>query len=229
MHKILVIDDDTRLRNLLGKFLSDNNFSVDLAKDALEAKTILEHKNYDILVVDVMMPGLSGIDFTKEFRKTKQTPILMLTAMGDIEDRIEGLEAGADDYLAKPFEPKELLLRINNILRRSQPENRDNLQSSTSDSTTCTFGDFTFNYNDLRLKKGQNYLHITNGEANILNILCQNLGKKISRDELSKFCGDIDHRSIDVQVTRLRKKLESNPKEPVFLQTIRGFGYILQK
>lgn len=222
MNKILVIDDDTRLRNLLGKFLSDNNFEVTLAKDAMEAAQIIAKNNFDILVVDVMMPGLNGFEFTKNLRKSSNIPVLMLTAMSEVDDRIEGLECGADDYLSKPFEPKELLLRINSILKRNSGNKAEKPTSSI-----CKFGNFIFNFDDLRLKKDENYLHITGSEGNILKLLCRNLGKKVSRDELSKSCSDIDHRSIDVQITRLRKKLEENPKQPVFLQTVRGYGYIL--
>ncbi len=222
MNKILVIDDDTRLRSLLGKFLEDNNFIVNLAKNALEAKEIINKKDFDILVLDVMMPHLSGIEFAKDLRKNNnKIPILMLTAMAEIEDRIEGLEAGADDYLAKPFEPKELLLRIKNILNRKTSYNLT--------SANYKFGNFIFNSEDVRLKKNDDYIHITESEANILKILCQNLGKKISRDELSKSCNNVDQRSIDVQITRLRRKIEDNPKQPNFLQTVRGHGYILQK
>jgi two-component system phosphate regulon response regulator OmpR len=223
MNKILVIDDDTRLRNLLGKFLSDHSFTVTLAKDAIEAGSIIKNHQFDLLVVDVMMPKLSGTDFTKNLRENgNNTPILMLTAMADVEDRIEGLESGADDYLSKPFEPKELLLRINNILKR-------NSSKKQGSQAICSFGNFQFNFEDLRLKKDNEFVHITDSEANILNILCKNLGKKVSRDDLSKACGDIDHRSIDVQITRLRKKIENNPKQPNFLQTARGLGYILQR
>ena len=221
MNKILVIDDDTRLRNLLGKFLEDNNFNISLAKNAIEAQESLQKEDFDILIVDVMMPKINGIEFTKELRKNNnKTPILMLTAMSEIDDRIEGLESGADDYLSKPFEPKELLLRINNILNRSK--------NITLSSTECKFGDFIFNHNDMRLKKGLDYIHITDSEANILKILCQKLGQKISRNDLSKLCNNIDQRSIDVQITRLRRKIENNPKQPSFLQTVRGYGYILQ-
>jgi two-component system phosphate regulon response regulator OmpR len=205
---------------LLGKFLTENNFEVALVKDGIEATQIINTQDFDILIIDVMMPNLNGIEFIKNFRKTKTTPALMLTAMSEVEDRIEGLESGADDYLTKPFEPKELLLRINNILKRNSKEIV--LQN------ICKFGDFSFNFEDLRLKKDQKYIHVTESEANILKFLCQNLGKNISRDDLSKACGDIDHRSIDVQITRLRRKIEDNPKQPHFLQTVRGSGYILK-
>lgn len=227
MYKILVIDDDTRIRNLLGKYLSENNFEVALAKDGIEAEKIVNEQNFDILIIDVMMPNMNGIEFIKNFRKKSNIPALMLTAMSDVEDRIEGLESGADDYLTKPFDPKELLLRINNILKRNSNSSNSNSKIETP-KNICKFGDFSFNFEDLRLKKNQEFLHITESEVNILKFLCQNLGKNVSRDDLSKACGDIDHRSIDVQITRLRRKIEDNPKQPHFLQTIRGSGYILK-
>lgn len=223
MNKILVIDDDTRLRNLLGKFLADNGFETTLAKDAKDAALEMDKTSFDVIVIDVMMPGISGMEFTKNLRlRGLSIPVLMLTAMSDVEDRIEGLESGADDYLSKPFEPKELLLRINNILRRN------NNISPFDSNAICRFGEFVFNFEDLRLRKGEQFIHITGSEGNILKVLCQNIGKKISRDELSRSCSDIDHRSIDVQITRLRRKIEDNPKQPIFLQSVRGYGYVLK-
>lgn len=222
MNNILVIDDDTRLRNLLGRFLGENNFNVELAKDTLEAREILENHNFNLLIVDVMMPNENGIDFVSDFRKNHKTPIIMLTARGEFEDRIKGLEAGADDYLQKPFEPKELLLRINNILKRfGSPSNK------VDDKNNCHFGDFTFSFSDFRLKKGDKFIHITDSEANILNILCQKKGISVNREDISKLCGGIDVRSIDVQITRLRRKIEENPKKPNYLQTIRNSGYVI--
>lgn len=223
MAKILIIDDDTRLRNLLGKFLNENSFETVLAKDSLEAKSILKDHNFDLLIVDVMMPNQNGIDFTKEFRQNNKTPIIMLTARGEFEDRIEGLEAGADDYLQKPFEPKELLLRINNIFKRSG----NITNNKVDDSKNIHFGNFIFNLDDKRLKKDDNFIHLTDSEEKILFILCSNKATPLSREELSKQCGNIDQRSIDVQITRLRKKIESNPKRPNFLRTVRNKGYVI--
>ena len=225
MPQILVVDDDTRLRNLLTKYLSDNNFEVSAAKDADEARELLRDKNFDMLILDVMMPKENGVELAKSIRQNSRLPILMLTARGDSEDRINGLEAGADDYMPKPFEPKELLLRINNILKRVN-QNSPSVQNS-SEENICKFGDFIFNFTDSRLKKNGEFIHITDSEAKIISILCQNLGKVISREKLGELCGDIDARSIDVQITRLRKKLESNPKQPNFLQTARNQGYVL--
>ena len=221
MTNILVIDDDTRLRNLLGRFLEENNLVVSLAKDTTEARSLMQTSNFDLLIVDVMMPNETGIEFTADLRKSSEIPIIMLTARGEFDDRIKGLESGADDYLQKPFEPKELLLRIKNILKRINP-------GTLKDVNSYNFGAFSFNSSDLRLKKGDIFIHITDSEANILKILCENQGQAVSREKLSPLCGGIDDRSIDVQITRLRRKIEENPKQPHYLQTVRNQGYILQ-
>jgi two-component system phosphate regulon response regulator OmpR len=225
---ILVIDDDTRIRNLLSKFLDDSGFEVSSAKDATQARELIEEKQFDLLIVDVMMPGENGIEFTQDFRKTSKTPIIILTARGESADRISGLESGADDYLPKPFEPKELLLRINNIFKRIILTSLEKTNKS-NDKNIQQFGEFSFNITESRLKKGSEFIHITDSEAKILTILCQNQSKPLSREELSKLCGGIDTRSIDVQITRIRKKIETNPKQPNYLQTVRNCGYILHK
>jgi len=217
---ILVTDDDTRLRTLLGRFLEENNFDVALAKDAAEARQLMLTTNFDLLILDVMMPNENGIEFATKLRETSRLPIIMLTARGEFDDRIKGLEAGADDYLQKPFEPKELLLRINNILKRVGG-------NSDSSNQICKFGDFTFSLTDSRLKRGEEFIHITESEAKILAILCKEKGHPVSREKLSSLCGGIDDRSIDVQITRLRKKIEVNPKQPHYLQTVRNFGYVI--
>ena len=222
---ILVIDDDTRLRNLLGKFLEDNNFLVSLAKDTSEARLLINMQKFDLLIVDVMLPQENGIDFTANFRQSFNIPLIMLTARGESDDRIKGFEAGADDYIPKPFEPKELHLRINNILKRSHQAIEKNNQISKE----ILFGDYSFNLEDLRLKKLQEFVHITDAEAKILKILCDNFGNSVSRQQLSEILGGIDDRSIDVSITRLRKKIENNPRQPHYLQTVRNFGYILNK
>lgn len=218
---ILVIDDDTRLRNLLGRFLEENNLAVSLAKDTTEARRLMQTSSFDLLILDVMMPNETGVEFTTDLRKSSDIPIIMLTARGEFDDRIKGLESGADDYLQKPFEPQELLLRIKNILKRINP-------SAVKNNNSYHFGAFSFNASDLRLKKGDIFIHITDSEANILKILCENQGKAVSRDTLSPLCGGIDDRSIDVQITRLRRKIEDNPKQPHYLQTVRNQGYVLQ-
>ena len=173
-----------------------------------------------------MLPNQNGIEFTHNFRLAlNNTPIIMLTARGEQDDRIKGLEAGADDYIPKPFEPKELLLRINNIFKRS---NHGETQINNINNEIF-FGEFSFNLDDLRLKKSQEFVHITDAEAKILKILGENIGNAISRQQLSEILGGIDDRSIDVSITRLRKKIEHNPKQPHYLQTVRNFGYILRK
>ena len=219
LHHILVIDDDTRLRTLLGRFLDENGFQVSLAKDTDEAKKMMQELMFDLMIVDVMLPNENGVDFTADLRKFSKIPVIMLTARGEFDDRIKGLEAGADDYLQKPFEPKELLLRINNILKRiSVTQDPENI---------CRFGEFTFNLAESRLKKGEEFIHVTDSEAKILNILCKEKGNSVSREKLSTLCGGIDDRSIDVQITRLRKKIEQNPKQPHYLQTVRNHGYVI--
>lgn len=215
---ILVIDDDTRLRNLLGKFLNENHFQTSLARDAHEARSLMAEQDFDLLIVDVMMPEENGIDFTKNLRQSSQVPVIILTARGESEDRIKGLEVGADDYIQKPFEPKELLLRIHNILKRVTKSEHDNI---------TIFGNFSFNHHDCRLREDEDFIHLTESEANILKILCKQQGQVVLREELSSLCGDIDERSIDVQITRLRKKIEDNPKQPKYLQTVRNQGYVL--
>lgn len=218
--KILIIDDDTRLRNLLGKYLDENNFNTTLSGNTNEASKILNDNIFDLIIVDVMMPQEDGITFTSKISKIIKTPIIILTARGDFSDRISGLEAGADDYLAKPFEPKELLLRINNILKRNQ--------SIEANKNICKFGDYIFDMSNLKLNKSSEFIYLTQTESKILHILCKNKGKVVSREELSKSFDEIDDRTIDVQINRLRKKLESNPKKPQFLETIRGQGYIIK-
>ncbi len=228
--RILVIDDDTRLRNLLGKFLEENGFETSLAKDGVEAKNFLKTQKFDLLIVDVMLPSQSGIEFTNNLRlSADNTPIIMLTARGEQDDRIKGLEAGADDYMPKPFEPKELLLRINNILKRTQNNIFNKPEEKSYNENIISFGGFSFNAQQLRLKKGEEFIHITEGEAKILKILAENQGNAIARNKLSEMLGGVDERSIDVSITRLRKKIESNPKQPHYLQTIRNFGYILRE
>ena len=228
--KILVIDDDTRLRNLLGKFLTENGFETALAKDTEEAKSFLNIQKFDLLIVDVMLPNQNGIEFTHNFRLSlNTTPIIILTARGEQDDRIKGLEVGADDYMPKPFEPKELLLRINNILKRTQNNifNNNFEQKNIVNESIIFFGSFSFNPHQLRLKKGEEFIHLTESEAKILKILGENQGNAIARNKLSEMLGGVDERSIDVSITRLRKKIEVNPKQPHYLQTIRNFGYIL--
>ena len=218
---ILVIDDDTRLRSLLGRYLQENGFAVSLAKDAENARMFLSQYSFDLLIVDVMMPGETGIEFLQKLRKDSQVPAIVLTAMGETQDRISGLESGADDYLAKPFEPKELVLRINNILRR--------IPSIATKSSLLFLGDFSFDLKtgELKTQTGE-IIHITPLEQTLLNVLGNKSGQIFSRDRLAEILDTGENsRSIDVQITRLRKKIEKDSKNPRYLQTIRGKGYML--
>lgn len=219
---ILVIDDDLRLRSLLSRYLQENGFAVSAAKDAENARMFLRQYDFDLLIVDVMMPGESGLEFLQKLRRDSDVPAIVLTAMGEIQDRISGLEAGADDYLPKPFEPKELVLRINNILRRVPSVNSENKQ-------ILKLGDFSYDLNskELRSKVG-GIVHITPVEQSILSILGQKAGQIFTRDKLAELLGvEQSPRSIDVQITRLRKKIEQDSKNPRYLQTVRGKGYML--
>jgi two-component system phosphate regulon response regulator OmpR len=218
---ILVIDDDDRIRDLVKKYLKKQNFIVSSAQSAREAAEILAVFDYDLLVLDVMMPGQTGFELTEELRKTSDIPIILLTALGETDDRIEGLTAGADDYLTKPFDPRELVLRIEAILRRRPKKHLD--------SVKLQIGPWIFDpdYNELKSDDGE--VKLTDSEVNLLRILGQKAGELYDRESLSEECGfDPLKRTIDVQVTRLRRKLEENSDNPRFLQTIRGKGYILR-
>jgi two-component system, OmpR family, phosphate regulon response regulator OmpR len=220
---ILVVDDDERLRRLLKKFLSENGFCVSIAENAADARKKLSLLEFDLLILDLMMPGESGLDFAKDFKKDNSTPILMLTAMGEGEDRITGLECGAEDYLTKPFEPRELVLRINNILKRVVRET----PKETLDH--IKLGELIFDTTRHILSRNGTPIHLTSSEASLLNILALQAGNILSREELAQLSGIAGNdRTIDVQVTRLRRKIEDDPKLPRFLQTIRGQGYVLR-
>ncbi len=218
---ILVIDDDTRLRELLRRFLQENDFRVSTSKNTTEAREIMKLFIFDLLVVDIMMPEENGIDFTNDIRKFTNIPILMLTAMGEPENRISGLESGADDYLTKPFEPKELLLRIKNILKRIpsvKEENKGILKLGL-----CSYD----TENACLLKNGQK-IKLTPAESTLLKIFASQTGQILTREDIVRKTGDENNpRTIDVQITRLRTKIEPDPKVPRYLQTIRGKGYIL--
>ncbi len=215
---ILIVDDDDRIRSLLKDYLSENHYIVSTAEDSEEAKRKLKYIKFDILIVDVMMPGQNGYDLTKEIKKDIQIPIILLTAKGEVENRIKGLEIGADDYIGKPFEPKELLLRIKNIVR-----NKNKI-----DLTNKHFvGKAEIDLNKMIINFNQKNRKINNSEKKILIEMLSNPGKTYSREEIGKISGITQERSIDVMITRLRQKLEMNPKNPKFLQTIRGSGYVL--
>ena len=219
---ILVVDDDTRLRNLLRRFLQEQNFAVSVAKDAAEARMFIDEYKFDLLIVDVMMPNESGIEFLTALRKENNVPVIMLTAMGEPDDRISGLEAGADDYLPKPFGPKELVLRIKNILKRA-PKNTEN-KDLPLNLGLCLYDAVK---KELTNKQGE-IIHITPVEQMLLNVLSQKPGQIFTREKLAEILGaGQSPRSIDVQITRLRKKIEKDSKNPRYLQTIRGKGYML--
>lgn len=219
---ILVVDDDTRLRSLLQRFLRENDFYVSAAKDAFAAREMLKNYKFDLLIVDIMMPGETGLQFLNRLRDENNVPVILLTAMGETEDRIAGLEGGADDYLPKPFEPKELVLRIRNILKRAPQKHQDAMEAL--DLGLCLY-DMT--KKELMTKQGQ-IIHITPVEQLLLNILGQKSGQVFSRERLAEILGvGQSPRSIDVQITRLRKKIEKDSKNPRYLQTVRGKGYML--
>ena len=224
---LLIVDDDERIRSLLQQFLVQSDYLVSTAEDAEQARTLLSAIEFDLIILDVMMPGQDGISFTAELRTLENnTPILLLTARGETEDRIKGLEAGADDYLPKPFEPKELLLRINAILRRMPDLKEDQMMPKT-----LSLGHLKYDVARNELWEGENQIRLTTTESQLMKIFTSALGEPISRVDLVTSLGrDISSaqdRAIDVQITRLRRKIEVNPGQPRYLQTVRGAGYML--
>ncbi len=222
---ILVVDDDTRLRGLLRKFLMDNGFRVSVAADAKAARTHLTSFEFDLIVLDRMMPGEDGLTLAHALKSDHRMPILMLTAMAEVEHRIDGLEAGVDDYLPKPFEPRELLLRIKNILQRAPVEPA----IPEVEVKSVQLGDIRFDAERELLIGTDDTISLTSTEASLLRVLAEQAGRVMSRQSLSQLC-DINggERTIDVQVTRLRRKIEPDPRTPRYLQTIRGQGYVLR-
>ena len=217
-YHILVVDDDIKIKELIKQFLVEKGLIVSTASDAKEAKEKIEIFNFSLIVLDVMMPGQSGYELTKELKSSKNIPILLLTAKGETENRIHGLEIGADDYLGKPFEPRELLLRIKNIIKSNS------VQNLLEDSK---IGDAELNLNKMTIKLNNKTKKINSAEKNVLLKMLSSPGKIFSRNEIGKISKISQERSIDVMITRLRKKIELNPKNPKFLQTIRGSGYVL--
>ena len=215
---ILAVDDDDRIRELVKEYLIENNFLVTTAKDAADAKKKLEIVKFDILILDIMMPGEDGLSLTKEIKKNNPIPIILLTAKGETRDRIEGLELGADDYLGKPFEPKELLLRIKNILNKIQ-------KPILSD--TIYIGSALVNLKKFHIKMDNRIKKINPQERKILEKMLESPGKVFSRNDIGKIINIYKERTIDVMIARLRQKIESYPKNPKYLQTIRGSGYVL--
>ena len=215
---ILVVDDDDGIRELVKEYLNQNNYLVTTSKSALDAEKKVKIIKFDLIVLDIMMPGKSGLEFTKENKAVISTPIILLTAKGEASERIEGLGIGADDYLPKPFEPKELILRINNILDKKKHKNT---------IRKFRFGKIEIDLNKLFVLKNNKSIKINNTEKIILDKMVNSPGKIFEREEIGKLIKIDKERSVDVIITRLRKKIEENPKNPNYLQTIRGKGYVL--
>ena len=215
---ILVVDDDSRIRDLLARYLQDHGFRVTTAVDAASARATMRSLAFDLLILDVMMPLESGLDFARTLRTESRVPILMLTARAEPEQRIEGLETGVDDYLAKPFEPRELLLRVGNVLRRG---------GAAPASGEVRMGEFVFHISRGELKRENETVRLTERERELLRYFAQRPGTPVSRLELAKGAEDGGERAVDVQINRLRRKIEHDPANPVYLQTVRGKGYIL--
>ena len=215
---ILVVDDDEGIRTLVKKYLNENNFLVSTAENAEDASEKVKVIKFDLIVLDIMMPGKSGLEFIQEHKKKLDTPIILLTAKGESDERVEGLEIGADDYLPKPFEPKELILRIKNILEKT---------IKTEQKRIIEFENVKINLNKLLIIKNNNEFKINNTEKTILEKMINNPGKIFSREDIGQLIDLDKERSIDVIITRLRKKIEIDQKKPKFLQTIRGAGYVL--
>lgn len=217
---LLVVDDDTRIRTLLQRFLSENGYRVSVAKDAAEARQLLESLAFDFIILDVMMPGEDGFSLTKAIRSRSSVPILLLTARGESHDRIEGLERGADDYLPKPFEPRELLLRVATILRRAS-------RPAMPQKNIVQLGVCRFDSERGELTREGKPIKLTSAELQLLRLLSANAGQTFSRSDLSQQMGAVLERTVDVQITRLRRKIEVDPRLPLYLQTVRGVGYVL--
>ena len=215
---ILVVDDDDVIRSLLKKFLTENNFLINTSNNAEDAIEKIKIIKFDLIILDVMMPGKSGFEFIKEYKEKVQTPIILLTAKGETSDRVEGLEIGADDYLPKPFEPKELILRIKNILEKTK---------KTDQKRIIKFDNLKIDLNKLLIIKNEKEFKINNTEKIILEKMINSPGKTFSREFIGKLINIDKERSVDVIITRLRKKIEINPKNPKYLQTLRGAGYVL--
>ena len=215
---ILVVDDDDGIRNLVKQYLNKNNFLITTAKNAEDAKEKISIIKFDLIVLDIMMPGKTGLEFTLENKNKINTPIILLTAKGEANERIEGLETGADDYLPKPFEPKELVLRIKNILDKTKVKNKKRI---------IEFDNIKIDLNKLLITKNNNEFKINNTEKTILEKMINAPGETFSRESIAKLIDLDKERSIDVVITRLRKKIEIDPKNPKYLQTIRGAGYVL--
>jgi two-component system phosphate regulon response regulator OmpR len=217
---LLVVDDDRRIRDLLSRFLSTEGYRISTADSAAMARAKLSSLSFDLLVLDVMMPGENGFDFARDIRKSSAVPILMLTARDGAESRITGLEIGADDYVAKPFEPRELALRIANILKRAKP-------AATPPPESARFGPFVYHIARAELRRGEEVIRLTDREREMLSVLASVPGETVPRAALAGNGGSVNERAVDVQINRLRRKIEVDPTNPLFVQTVRGTGYRL--
>jgi two-component system phosphate regulon response regulator OmpR len=221
---VLIVDDDRRLRDLLARFLGENGFRITTAASAAEARALSQNFLFDAFVLDIMMPGESGLDYARTIRQNSEVPILMLTARSDPDDRVAGLEIGADDYLPKPFEPRELILRLTNILRRySRPSDAP----TQAHAEQIRFGPFSFRFDRGELRRDDELVRLTEREREILTILGTRAGENVPREELTGGGPAANERTVDVQINRLRRKIEVDPANPIFLQTVRGIGYRL--
>ena len=216
---ILLVDDDSRIRDLLSRFLRDKGYRLTTAESAVDARAKLLGLHFDLLILDVMMPGENGFELARFIRQSSSVPILMLTARHETADRIEGLRIGADDYVAKPFEPDELALRIKNILRRAKPQRTVTLKETA-------FGSYRFHLERGDLRQGEEIVHLTDREREMLRILAEAAGETVPRSALTGN-GTVNERAVDVQINRLRRKIERDPANPLFLQAVRGIGYRL--
>jgi two-component system phosphate regulon response regulator OmpR len=217
---LLLVDDDRRIRDLLSRFLSGEGYRVTTAKSAADARAKLHGLHFDLLILDVMMPGETGFDLARSIRTSSAVPIVMLTARHEAESRIEGLQIGADDYVAKPFEPRELVLRIANILKRAAPPAAPALES-------VAFGPYVYHLDRGELREGDKSIHLTDREREMLRILASTPGETVPRGALAGGGGSANERAVDVQINRLRRKIERDPASPLFLQAVRGIGYRL--
>ncbi len=213
---ILVVDDDVRIRTLLSQYLIDNRYAISTASNIKECEKLLKEFVFDLIILDIMMPGESGVEFIIRSREYLKIPVLMLSALGHVDDKVNALESGAEDYMTKPFEPKELLLRIQKILKRQTPT-----------LNNMKFGEFVFDLSNNSLSKDGKNIHLTQTEKKLLKILGKTMGQMVSREEMQKQLSDVNTRTVDAQIARLRAKIEADPKSPKHLQTIRGSGYVL--
>jgi two-component system phosphate regulon response regulator OmpR len=217
---LLLVDDDRRIRDLLSRYLASEGYRITTAETAAAARAKLASLHFDLLILDVMMPGETGFEFASSIRKSSAVPILMLTARDAAESRITGLELGADDYVSKPFEPRELSLRIANILKRAKP-------AATPPATSVRFGQFVYHIGRAELRKGDEVIRLTDREREMLTVLASNPGETVPRMALAGSGGAVSERAVDVQVNRLRRKIERDPTNPLLVQTVRGIGYRL--